>query len=201
MVRLLTSRMALVLCAMFAMGCWAEQTPTRTARAEAKPTGRTADLLECPARRPPVRNSAGCEPRILGEQGDGVSLSSSPNGPTPPPLGLPGRTEMKRCTRESLVLCGFFVEGPPGSYALSCRDGEGNVTGSARFVAPDGSVLAEGSCDRGRALGAWLWWSGHRLVRAVATVDNVSLGLELDWKDGEYHAVSHSPPAQAARSR
>jgi len=180
--------------AVLALGCGvADRPPPHTNPAVLPtPTGRVADPLQCPDQRPPTRDAAACEPQTLGEEGNGVRLTR-PNGPTPTPLGLPGRSEQNRCGHESIVLCGFFAAGPPGSYALSCRDATGSLTGGVRFVAPDGSVLTEGTCDRGRAIGAWLWWSDGRLVRAAAMVDRVSVGLEVIWKDGGYHALPHSP--------
>lgn len=85
-----------------------------------------------------------------------------------------------------------------GSYALTCRDPVGELTGGARLVAPDGSVVTEGTCDHGDAIGAWLSWSGGRLIGVSSMANRVPIGLGLIWQDGRYHEVPNNPPTRVA---
>ena len=192
MVRLSTRRVAVfAACAMLGAGCGttASDPPPRVNRSATPLMGRVADPLQCPDQRPPTRSYLGCDPEYLG--GHGLRITR-PNGPTPTPALL--RPPLP-CKPAPVYVCGFATDPPANSYVLSCRDSDNELTGGARVVAPDGSVVAEGACEHGEAIGAWLWWSGGRLVSAASMVDGVRVGLGLYWNDGRYRNVSHDPPA------
>jgi hypothetical protein len=88
-----------------------------------------------------------------------------------------------------------MVSGPSWSYALTCPDEHGLLNGAVRFVAPDDSVLTEGECRHGLAIGAWFDWREGRLQRAVALGSGGMFGLSIFWGyDGNYyHRVERFP--------
>jgi len=158
------------------------------------PKGRLADPLVCPDQRPPVRTESACDDVPLYLGGHGLRITR-PLGPTPPPSGVP---RPHRCGTLGIVLCDHFAEVPTGSYALMCRDPGGELTGGARLVAPDGSVVTEGACDHGGAIGARLSWSGGRLIGVSSMANRMPVGLGLFWQDGRYQGVPNNPPTRVA---
>jgi hypothetical protein len=92
-----------------------------------------------------------------------------------------------------MYLCGVPVRGEYNSYALACRDAQDQLTGIARLVAPDDSVLVEGVCENGRAIGTWFLWKFGRLDRAFSIADGRGYGLRLYWSDGAYHSNTGTP--------
>jgi hypothetical protein len=97
--------------------------------------------VRCPDRRPPERRETICEPAVL--EPDAM------------------------CARSRLVTCGQRLIGPPGSHGLICRDARGAITGPVQLVAPDRSVIAEGTCEGNRPTGTWYFWSDRRLVGQI----------------------------------
>ena len=155
------------------------------------PAGRTADIFRCQGPRRPARIEASCGGTVIGDSGVGLHRDV---GYGNKPVPLPGNPP---CNRSSALLCGQDVEGPYGSYVLACNNANDQPHGAARLVAPDGSVLVEGACDHGRAVGTWYWWSFGRLAGAVTIVDGQQLGLRVFWSDGGY---GHSVEAPVAGS-
>lgn len=145
------------------------------------PFGRVADPLQCYDKRPPTRTNAFCSLTYVGEKPTGPTIDDPPrHGPPPLPNTPP-------CYRVTVVLCGVPVEGTWGSYTVTCRDEQDQPTGTAQLVAPDGSVLVEGACDHGHAIGAWFWWSFGQLESASAIVDRQPVGLHLVRSNGKYY--------------
>jgi len=151
------------------------------------PLGRAADPLHCDDRRAPLRTPADCTPRRsrIGapSPAEAGKLALDPDDRREPPP-LPGEVP---CARVGVILCGQYADGPYGSYALTCRDAQDQATGAARLVAPDGSVLVDGACDHGRAIGTWFRWEWGRLVSAVAIADDRAFGLQMLWDGSAYH--------------
>jgi hypothetical protein len=99
------------------------------------------------------------------------------------------------CWDQEIYLCGQLLGGTRGSYALTCSDEHGLPNGAVRLVAHDGSVLTEGVCNHGYAIGAWFDWREGRLQRAVALGSGEMFGLSIFWGyDGNYyHRVERFP--------
>jgi hypothetical protein len=146
------------------------------------PQGRIADRFLCEDKQEPKRTYAGC-------------------GTHPPFVGVPPGILVdvphgSPCRDERVYLCGQMVSGPRGSYALTCSDEQGLPNGAARLVAHDGSVLTEGMCSHGYAIGAWFDWHWGHLQNAVA-LDRGGrrFGLSIFFAyDGIYHHDVESSP-------
>jgi hypothetical protein len=137
-------------------------TPSEPAPKAIPPQGRTADRFLCEDKHEPQRSTAPCET-------------------SPPVAGGP-------CSNERVYLCDHVVSGPPGSYALTCPDEQGLPNGAVRVVASDGSVLTEGACRHGHAIGIWFDWREGQLRSAIAVDGRESFGLGVSLgSDGTYH--------------
>jgi hypothetical protein len=98
------------------------------------------------------------------------------------------RLATARCAQHRVNVCGVYMEGPPGSHALVCRDAKNVITGAVRLVAPDGSLLVEGACVANVPTGAWIWWRAGQVENVMGYDHGMARGVMLDRPGGVYRS-------------
>lgn len=145
----------------------------------------------------PVGRNADTTPPITcpsGNASEQVLVSYSPPELDPGSLSIDNGPR-QACILTGVVACHVGMYGPPGSIASFCRDSGGTISGAVRLVAPDASIVEEGSCDQSLATGAWFVWAGGHLAWAVAYDRGVKRGMEIELNEydhrftGRYHGA------------
>jgi hypothetical protein len=170
---------------IFAASCATAPVPGPAPASAPAPIGRLIDdasPMSCPGGRAPERQFVNCPATELDPRDpNAVTITRDPRQP---------------CLVTGVSACHIGIAGPPGSYALVCRDDQGTISGPVRLVAPDSSLIAGGGCEHSVAIGAWLTWADGQLASAVAYDHGIKRGIEIQINRFTRHVTAryHESP-------